>query len=210
MKARISINGKRIEKYFKTEEQCINWRNLMIEKHSDKSLNGEIWKSILGFSRYEASNFGRVRALNYKNSGLIKILKPAESNGYLKTVLINDNGKYKSLSIHKIITLAFYGERMQGQEVNHKDGNKLNNSIINLEYCTRSDNVKHSYDNGLQSPMRGEDNASSKLTDKDVIMIKCAKMKGGRFWGRNEIAKKLGISAGHVKDIANDKSWNHI
>ena len=213
MKARISINGKRIEKTFKTKEEAIDWKIAMIEKHSDNNIPGEVWKQIPGFLRYQASNAGRLRSSNYKNSGLTKILKPALSeDGYYQIMLKHDSGKYKSWKVHKFITLAFYGEKSKGLEVNHKDGIKVNNVIDNLEYCTHSENCQHSFDIGLQEAKAGHLNGMAKLTSEQVKEAREAKENGGRFWGRNEMAERFGISAKHLQKIVNNPGtiWNNV
>lgn len=212
MKERISINGKRIEKYFRTKEEAFVWKQNMIEKHSDKNIPGESWKFIPNFNRYQASNLGRIRSINYKNSGLIKVLIPSMAkDGYLKTMLLNDYGKYKSWTVHKFITRAFYGLIPVNKEINHKDGNKLNNAIINLEYCTHAENCKHACDNGLWTIRRGNLNGMAKLTKEQVIKARLAKKENGRYWGRNEMAKEFGISAKHLQKIVNSKtSWTNV
>ena len=210
-KVGISINGKRIDKYFKTYLDGLRWKHRMIVKYSDPSLPNEIWKHMPGFSRYEASIFGRLRSLNYKDSGLRKVLKPSLSGGYLKTMLKADSCKYKTWNVHKFITMTFFGECPEGKEVNHKDGNKLNNYITNLEYVTRLENVKHCHDNGLQEYKRGVDVGTCKLTESQVLTILKKKKEGGRFWGRNNIAKEFGITEKHVQDIANNSAvWTHL
>lgn len=173
----------------------------------------EEWKQIPGFSRYEASTFGRLRSLNYKNSGRIVVLKPALSDdGYLATMLLNDNGRYCSWKVHRFVTLTFFGEREPGQQVNHKSGIKTDNSTANLEYCTASQNVQHAYDNGLEKPLKGEDNPFSKLKNDDVLFIRETARSGGRYYGRKDLAKRFGITEGHVKDIVSGRrgAWNHI
>jgi hypothetical protein len=174
--------------------------------------NKEIWKPIPNFSRYEASNKGRLRSLNYKRSGKTQVLKPAASNdGYLKTVLLNNEGVYKSWTVHLFVCLAFYGDKPKGLEINHMDGVKTNNSINNLEYCTHQENVKHSFNMGLQKPKTGELNGMSKLTYENVKEIRIAKKNGGRYWGRNELAIKFNVTAKHIQDIANNsKLWESV
>lgn len=163
----------------------------------------ETWKPIPGFSRYEASNTGKLRSLNYKNSGKIKELKPARSkDGYLQTMLQDDIGKYHSYKVHKFVTFAFYGVRPEGLEVNHQDGIKINTNIDNLEYCTRSQNMIHAFKNGLEEPLRGSANGMAKLTEQNVIEIrKHVKESKSRFYGRDALAKKYGVSSSHIKDI---------
>ncbi len=169
----------------------------------------EIWKPIPNFSKYEASNLGRLRSLNYKRTGKVVVLKTSKSkDGYLKTMIKNDDNIYKSWSVHKFVMLTFKGERKKGEEVNHINGIKTDNRAVNLEYVTHSENVQHSFDIGLQKPKRGELNGMSKLNRKQVEYIREAKKTKGRYWGRNELAKKFNVSAKHLQDIANnDKLW---
>lgn len=177
----------------------------------------ETWKKIPNFSRYEASNKGNLRSLNYKCTGKIKVLKPAVStDGYLKTMILDDCGKYRSWTVHKFVCLAFLGQVPEGKEVNHKNGIKTDNRIENLEYCTRSENIKHAYLMGLEKPLRGSKNGNSKLTEKDVKeirnFIKGQREKGVRYYGRKELASKYGVSEGHIKALMNDNNtlWYHV
>lgn len=177
----------------------------------------EIWKPIPMFSRYEASNLGNLRSLNYKRTGKVKNLKPGLSpDGYLKTMILDDDRKYRSCTVHLFVIMAFKGLRPDGLEVNHIDGNKLNNNIENLEWVTRSENVLHAFRLGLEKPMRGEDNPTAKLTTKDVLEIRKfvaeARSSGKRYYGRSALAKKYGISSAYVKDIISKRRgiWSHI
>jgi len=168
-----------------------------------------IWKIIPNFNNYEASNTGLIRSINYKRTRKTKILKPSISRGYLKTMIKNDLEQYKSWNVHNFIMLTFKGPKQKGQEVNHIDGNKLNNNINNLEYCTRSENMKHAFNMGLAKAKRGEDNASAKLTQLQVneirSYVKGQRDKGVRYYGRKKLAIKYGISEAHVKDIVNNR-----
>jgi hypothetical protein len=171
-------------------------------------------KKVKNFSRYSCDESGNIYSDNYKNSGKQRILKPGISNdGYLKTMVQDDNGKYHTIAIHRFVALAFLGEKKQGQEVNHKNGIKTDNSISNLEYCTRAENCKHSFDIGLQKPKRGVLNGMAKITDDDVRAIReHAQNFNGRYYGRKELAIKYGISEAHIKDIVNKRRnvWCHI
>lgn len=199
------INGKQVKIYFKSEQEKEDYTKRFSIENSDKYDESEIWKPIPNFSRYEASNLGRLRSLNYKCSGCTKTITPALSaDGYLKTMLQDDSGKYSSWTVHKFITLAFLGERGENMEVNHKDGVKTNNNIENLEYCTRSFNLLHAYSNGLESPMRGELNGNSKLKKEQVLHIRKTASTGGRYYGRKKLAEMYGISEAHVKAIVNN------
>lgn len=163
----------------------------------------ENWKKIKGFSAYEASDLGNLRSLNYKRTGKAKILRPSLSGGYLKTMLKNDEGKYKSWYIHTFVALAFLGERPEGLEINHKDGNKENNKPDNLEYITKAENIKHAYDKKLMKPKVGSSNGMAKLTEKDVQEIRCIASVGGRYYGRKALAIKYGVSECTIKEVVN-------
>lgn len=172
-----------------------------------------IWKPIPNFSRYEASNTGLIRSLNYKNSKKIKVLKPAKSSdGYMKTMLKNDQGKYNSWVVHKWICLAFYGERPEGLEVNHIDGDKTNNHINNLEYVTHSGNCQHSFDTGLQEPKRGSKNGMHKLVESEVAEIRAIAKSRGMYYDRKGLADQFGVSEYCIKDIVTRRrnSWPHV
>lgn len=173
----------------------------------------EKWITIQDYSGYEVSNLGQIRSINYKRTGTIRILKPTlNPQGYLCTMIKNDNGKYVSKPIHYFITLGFYGYREKGLTVNHKDGNKQNNSIDNLEYCTLSENCLHAVRTGLWEIKSGSKNGNSKLTEADVIAIREHAASNGRYYGRKQLAIKYGVSEAHIKDIVTNRRniWKHV
>lgn len=105
----------------------------------------EYWKEIRDYPKYEASNLGRVRNKNT----LHILMAPINSRtGYHNVGVMNNNGQ-RTVCVHKLIAETFLGDRPLKHDVNHIDGNKLNNEISNLEYCTRSQNVNHAYETGL-------------------------------------------------------------
>jgi len=162
-----------------------------------------IWKKVKGYSRYEYSNTGLIRSTNYKRSNKKVILKPALDGGYYKTVLLNDDNKYKTVRIHVVIMISECDKPSLEHEVNHIDGNKLNNSINNLEWLTHSENIQHSFDNKLQIPLKGENNPAAKLTRDQVNFLRNEKKTKGRFWGRNKYALEFGVTAKHIQEIVN-------
>ena len=93
----------------------------------------EIWRAIKGYEDlYEVSNFGRVKSLfRYK-----KVLKPIkDTNGYLKVNLYK-NGSHKFVNIHKLVANAFIDNPNNFKYINHKDEDKTNNRVDNLEWCS--------------------------------------------------------------------------
>ena len=122
----------------------------------------EIWKTIKGYENlYEVSSFGKVRSLdriiktnnrfgemNKKIKG--KIIKGSfnKKTGYLQVILCKGKNK-KLFLIHRLVLENFIPNVNNLPQVNHIDGNKQNNNLNNLEWCTRSENIKHSYSLGL-------------------------------------------------------------
>ena len=120
----------------------------------------EIWKPIPNFSGYEASNLGRIRTHNKvtytKRHGdrhwKDRIMKPkiekrVKGNNRDYRVILWQNGKPITKLVSRCVISAFYGE--SNLQVNHIDGNSLNNNLTNLEYCTAKENINHGFDNGL-------------------------------------------------------------
>ena len=109
----------------------------------------EVWKDIPGYEGiYSISNMGKVR-----NDKTNRILKQGQSGkGYLMVQLCKD-GKAKSIRIHKLVMNAFQGES-KGLQINHIDGNKKNNQLSNLEYCSAKENTQHAWNIGLAKHQR--------------------------------------------------------
>lgn len=109
----------------------------------------EIWKTIKDYENYEVSNYGRVRSLIFKNNNTCKkrekplIMKFSKRSGYYVINLRNENGR-KSFQVHRLVAKAFLKEDTKRKFVNHKDENRLNNKVDNLEYCTQKENVNWS------------------------------------------------------------------
>jgi hypothetical protein len=190
---------------------CKNSIKLFLESIKVNNLEYEVWKSIPNFDkRYFVSNFGRIKSTKYKGGNTERLIKPALSKGYLKSVFINENGKYQSINVHRLICLAFNPiKNYKIFEVNHKNGIKTDNNIENLEWCTRQENIKHSIDNKLQTPFKGEEIGNSKLKEFEVKEIRIIASLNKRY-GRRKLAKYYNVSEDTIKSIVNNKTWNHI
>lgn len=106
----------------------------------------ERWVKSKEFPDYEVSNNGRVR--NTKTGRIMKT--NINTNGY-ETVCLRKNKQQYNCRVHRLIADSFYGGEHDGLDVNHIDGNKRNNVISNLEFCTRKDNVDHALNHGLST-----------------------------------------------------------
>ena len=108
---------------------------------------GEVWKNINGYEGlYQISNNGRVKSLPKlagKSWRKEKILKTyLDKDGYVKVILCKEN-KTKFLSVHRLIAEAFIPNPNEFPQINHKDENKQNNSLENLEWCTCKYNINY-------------------------------------------------------------------
>ena len=113
-------------------------------------MENEIWKPVSGFEGYyEVSSLGKVASLPYRRRC---VRKPSiNSSGYLSIILYKPKFM-KTMSIHRLIAVAFVANPENKPQVNHKDENKLNNDISNLEWCTPSHNTRHAISVGLMKP----------------------------------------------------------
>ena len=101
----------------------------------------EIWKDISGYEGlYQISNLGNVKSLNYSRTGKERILKPGtDKDGYLLVTLYKNRNK-RPFKIHRLVAKAFIPNPDNKSDVNHKDENKTNNCVDNLEWMTRMEN----------------------------------------------------------------------
>jgi len=165
-----------------------------------------MFKRIPSTKRYEVNENGQVRMI-----GSSKCLSPkTKSNGYLEVNLYPEPQKSKSRYIHRLVCEAFDKKYSNDLFVNHKDGNKKNNHISNLEMVTASENSKHAYKNKLSSApiMRGELHPRTILKDKDVIKIR-------QIHSKMKSIKKLcelfpNLKKSQIGKIVYRETWKHI
>lgn len=159
----------------------------------------EIWKTIKERKTYEVSNFGKVRRkLKYG----YKSLKPFEDkDGYLKVCLCeNQHRVYRY--IHRLVAIEFIENIENKPTVNHKDGNKQNNYINNLEWSTYKEQNNHALKNKLR--IMKNDGCSKRVAQYDMNMnlIKI-------YPSANEAKRQTGFSQGHISEVCRGEKKQH-
>jgi lambda repressor-like predicted transcriptional regulator len=175
----------------------------------------EVWKDIPEFTGlYQVSSEGRVRSLdrivfNDGNGALCnlkgKVLKPnSDRGGYLYVSLVKDKVKTKSVKIHRLVATCFCNHPEEATEVNHKNGLRHDNRAENLEWVTRSQNIRDIYKRGLNT--NGERNNASKLENAHIGIIASLYDSGVSQY---VIAKAFGVTQGTISNIIRNKHYKN-
>lgn len=118
----------------------------------------ELWKDIKDFEGlYQVSNFGNVMSLNYRLRGYNALLTPKINDKGYAWVELRKNGTRKQVLVHRLVAQEFLKNPNNYPVVNHKDENKLNNIVDNLEWCTFSYNVRYSLPKRKRKPYKSLD-----------------------------------------------------
>lgn len=166
----------------------------------------EIWKTVSEIPIYEVSNFGNVRSIDridaLKRLKLGKELsKSRNAAGYFTVSL---SGARKTFLVHRLVAHAFIVKPNNKNYVNHKDGNKENNNVENLEWVSAQENSLHSY-YILKRSRLGESHHFHKLNRKSVQIIR--DMLKEKRYSQSYLATAFNISVSTIWAIANNKIW---
>jgi len=176
----------------------------------------EIWKDVIKYEGYyQVSNYGNVKSLSReikrpKKIGSFiqkeRILKPCKcKGGYESVTLVIDTKKKKHL-VHRLVAIAFIENPIDYKYVNHIDAIRDNNKVENLEWCSQSQNKKHSYNLGL-SKKKGVNHHLTKFTNQDIVDIR-NKYENKKML-QKEIAEEYGVNKATIWNIVNYKTWNY-
>ena len=153
----------------------------------------ERWVKLEIWPGYMVSDQGRVIG------SLGRVLKTALSSGYPAVKVSGRDGIQKNVRVHVLVVAGFMGERPAGKEISHKNGDKTDNRLENLEWMTHSENIKHARRTGLVS--------KKKLTVEAVREIR-KRVENGET--HRTIASRFGINQSMVSLIATRKAWRHV
>ena len=158
----------------------------------------EIWKTIKDFENYEVSSFGNIRRLYLKG---YKYRKPGLQYGYCSVTFVFNKTEFKKFQVHRLVALAFIPNIENKLCVNHINGIKTDNRVENLEWCTHSENEKHSFDvlgkitNGI---------VRRKIPLQDIQLIKNLYISG---LSMRKIAKQYNVNQSTISLLINDKTY---
>jgi hypothetical protein len=165
-----------------------------------------LWVDIPNFPNYKISPEGNVLSLNYSGGKSSRILKFGTSRDYLNVTLYKDK-KPITVKPHRLVAALFCNNPDNKAEVNHIDGNKLNNNYKNLEWVSSSENQRHAYDILKVESARGSKHGMSKLTEFQVLEI-YALIKSKTPY--SEIVTMFDISKATITNIKTGLTWGHI
>ena len=139
-----------------------------------------------------------------------KMLKESVmQNGYKYVHLCDGKNHTKSVRIHRIVAKAFLNNENQYAQVNHINGDKKDNRVANLEWCSREQNIKHAMKTGLFNT-NGENNPSAKLTKQQVDEIRKEYIYGSKHHGTTALAAKYGVTNVMIGKIVRHECWRDV
>lgn len=165
----------------------------------------EEWEDIAGYEGlYQVSNLGRVKSLGNNKSRNEKIIKPrSNKDGYLLVGLYNE-GKGKNHRVHRLVAQAFINNPDNKPEVNHKDEDKTNNCVENLEWVTRKENINY----GTHNERVAKSLQNHKQTSKPIYGINMKTNERIEFPSTQE-AGRNGFNQGHVVHCLKGRQKSH-
>lgn len=170
----------------------------------------ERWRTIPSHAAYEVSDLGRVRrGIPGRCTYVGKILQLYPNvDGYPMAGLYDPTRRRsRGVRVHQLVAETFLGPRPDGKVINHKNGQKDDNRPENLEYVTGRENEEHAARHGLKKGARGERSGSARLTESEVMEIRCLR-KSGMYY--KQIAVRFGVRLETVRRICLGRTWSHL
>jgi hypothetical protein len=161
------------------------------------------WAIIKDFTRYEVSDEGGyVRRID---NGYV-MTNCGSPTGYAQ-VHLRYAGRNKYAYVHILVLSAYVPKPSPDHEVNHLDGNKQNNSLSNLAWCTRSENIRHSFDVLGHTIRHGIATGMARFTDADIPVIRVRRAAGETL---QAIASSYGTDTSTISKITRRQAWSHV
>lgn len=167
----------------------------------------EQWRAVVGFEAfYAVSDLGRVMRTGGGCGARVGVVLRlgCQTHGY-STVSLCVGGIPKTHSVHVLVAAAFFGPCPGGREINHRNGDRSDNRLANLEYVTRLENARHAVD-VLGKRQDGEFNPAAKLTRSQVEEVRRTSGTAPRWWLAAK-AREWGVGVRALRDIKAGRKW---
>jgi hypothetical protein len=157
-------------------------------------------------SALEIDEEGRVWRVTSRGKPVLR-RRVEKLRGRYFRVEVRVDRKTRWCSAHRLVWMVAFGDIPPGLQVNHRNGNKLENRLSNLELATGSQNQQHRYTVLGHTGRKGERHHNAKLTDDSVIAIRKEYASGAPL---KDLSRKFGISIGKLSSLARGLSWSHV
>lgn len=165
-------------------------------------------KNIKGYDGdYKVNEFGEV--FSFKK-GRPKKLKPRYTHDGYIWYSLSKNNKAKTLRANRLVAETFIPNPLNKETVNHKDGDKFNNHVSNLEWSTKNEQMEHAYKMGLKKPVDGTSNGNSVLTEHEVKEIRAAYKSHSKEYGMKALAKKYNVSEPTIMKCVRRATYKNV
>jgi len=165
----------------------------------------ETWVQVIDFPEYEVSDLGRVRRVASARGAVSGcVLRPYQSNGYLK-VTLTANGRRRKAAVHRLVLESFSGKPVPGLECCHGNGVRSDNRLENLRWASRSENMQDAKKHGTAAI--GERNGHAVLRAEDVVEIRKLRACGEKV---KVLSEKFNVRHQTISDICTRRNWKHI
>lgn len=158
----------------------------------------ELFKDIPGYEGYQVTSLGRIYSKKSR-----KIIKPFKATKGYKAVILCKNGIPITKKGHRFVAQMFISNPGNYEQVNHKDGNTFNATVSNLEWCSASSNIKHSYKVLHRTPSYG----NQKISESTILKIHSMRDSGYSF---ERIGKEVGLSRTQISRYINNKVKRYV
>ena len=181
-------------------------------------MKDEIWKDVPGYvGYYEVSNFGNIRSIdryvdNFKGEKALRVgqtMKQVTTEHGYKRVSLRMGTTKTNFRVHRLVAEAFIPNPHKKKQVNHKDSNRTNNVVENLEWVTHRENMKHAKDNNrFTNQSKGSNHHKATITEDTVRAMRKLYAEGN--YTQKQIAEEFSVHLSKAKHILAGRTWKHV